>query len=364
MAVPTGQRRRRTPTSGRSDQRFDFCGHPSTRSALGLAKPCERFGTTQPPLTRRRPRDAGWLSSHRQRNSQAISKLCLTAEQARDGRRSSTPATKHSTNRERNSCARALRGVFEIILRSRDGLNVKKLSDAQIRAAVFAAASVTRDEAEEDILRSNPTKNIVIISTPTMVNAAKYNSIRKLRVSDAVYETVAYAAPPEDTVKGVIFRIPSYDATEDITRSLVYKKNPTILQARRMDNTNSVVIIIEGKREDDGKGKRRTGILRTTEGYRDRSESRQGHFKDSEEDGKRIRSMTDHMHRQQEDDIAPGPSVECNQVAGNDESPAPDPESHEGTETTQLRRPRQGLEASQRQNGELGTDGLPFESSI
>ncbi|XP_077528376.1 uncharacterized protein LOC144140039, partial [Haemaphysalis longicornis] len=197
--------------------------------------------------------DAGWLSSHRQRNSRAISKLCLTTEQpARGGRRSSTPATKLFTKRSRNSqpprAPQLPKEDIKIILRPRDGLNVKKLSDAQIRDAVFAAASVTRDEAEEDILRSNPTKNIVIISTPTMANTEKYNSIRKLRVGDAVYETVAYAAAPEDTVKGVIHRIPSYDTAEDITRSLVYKKNPTILQARRMGNTNSVVIIFEGKR--------------------------------------------------------------------------------------------------------------------
>lgn len=359
--------------------------------------------------------DAGWLSSHRQRNSRAISKLCLTTEQpARDGRRSSTPATKLSTKRSRNSqpprAPQLPKEDIKIILRPRDGLNVKKLSDAQIRDAVFAAASVTGDEAEEDILRSNPTKNIVIISTPTMANAEKYNSIRKLRVGDAVYETVAYAAAPEDTVKGVIHRIPSYDTADDITRSLVYKKNPTILQARRMGNTNSVVIIFEGKRvphfvyyrgaeyrcllhkkkhevcdscgklghrsdvcpapedkickgcgernpgedhpcdpkcalcgkdhstgdktcqqrfrtpfllkqrqweklkrqrqqqeqsprnnhqrssslhqEEYGTGKRRTGILRTTEDYRDRSESTQGHCKDSEEDGKRSRSSS------------------------------------------------------------------------
>ncbi|KAH9361160.1 hypothetical protein HPB48_003022 [Haemaphysalis longicornis] len=174
--------------------------------------------------------DAGWLSSHRQRNSRAISKLCLTAEQLATARRSSTPATKHSTKRSRNSqpprAPQLPKEDIKIIPRPRDGLNVKKLSDAQIRDAVFAAASFTRDEAEEDILQSNPTKNIVIISTPTMVNAEKYNSIRKLRVGDAVYETVAYAAPPEDTVKAVIHRIPSYDTAEDITRSMVYNKNP------------------------------------------------------------------------------------------------------------------------------------------
>lgn len=195
--------------------------------------------------------DAGWLSSHRQRNSRAVSKLRLTPEQARDSRRSSTPLGR-STKRTRNSqpprAPQLPKEHIKIILRPRDGLDVRKLSDAHIRDAVFTAANIVPREAEEDILRTNPTKNIVLISTPTMANAEKYNSIRKLRVDDTIYETTAYAAPPEDTVKGVIHHIPSYDTADDITRSLVYKKNPTILQARRMGKTNSVVIIFEGKR--------------------------------------------------------------------------------------------------------------------
>ncbi|KAH9378661.1 hypothetical protein HPB48_008503 [Haemaphysalis longicornis] len=49
------------------------------------------------------------------------------------------------------------------------------------------------------------------------------------------------------------------------------------------------------------------------------------------------------MHRQQEDDTAPGPSLGGNlQVAGKDESPAPDPEPPEGTETTQATSPTAG----------------------
>ncbi|KAH7977653.1 hypothetical protein HPB49_003140 [Dermacentor silvarum] len=52
----------------------------------------------------------------------------------------------------------------------------------------------------------------------------------------------ASLASSTDTSKGVIPNIPHYDTAEDITKSLIYKKNPTILQARRMGNTNSVII--------------------------------------------------------------------------------------------------------------------------
>ncbi|KAH7953312.1 hypothetical protein HPB49_007027 [Dermacentor silvarum] len=37
--------------------------------------------------------------------------------------------------------------------------------------------------------------------------------------------------------------IPDYDTAVDITKSFIYNNNPTILQARRMGNTNSVIIL-------------------------------------------------------------------------------------------------------------------------
>lgn len=80
-----------------------------------------------------------------------------------------------------------------------------------------------------------------------MERAAKYNAIKELPIGEQIHEVTAYAAPPEDTTKGVIHNIPASDSDEDISRSLVYKRNPTILQARRMGRTNSVVIVFEGE---------------------------------------------------------------------------------------------------------------------
>lgn len=149
--------------------------------------------------------DAECLSSHRQCNSRAVSKPCLTPEQARDSRRSSAPlerSTKRTRNLQLPRAPQLPKEHIKIILSPRDGLDVKKLSDTHIRDAVFTAADIAPRKAEEDILQTNPTKNIVIISTPTMANAEKYNSIRKLQVDDSIYEATAYAAPPEDSQRG------------------------------------------------------------------------------------------------------------------------------------------------------------------
>ncbi|KAG0412357.1 hypothetical protein HPB47_010497 [Ixodes persulcatus] len=127
----------------------------------------------------------------------------------------------------------------------REGLDVTKVSSARLRDAVFCAICLKEHEADGGLLRVNPEKNLIVTSTPSMDRAKKYNSISKICIASKTYKVTGYAAPPEDTAKEVIHNIPDYDTAEDITRSLVYKKNPTIIQAQRMGRSNSAVIVFE-----------------------------------------------------------------------------------------------------------------------
>ncbi|KAM7290262.1 hypothetical protein ISCGN_026909 [Ixodes scapularis] len=153
------------------------------------------------------------------------------------------PRQRHRKQRQQPALPRE---DIKIILRPREGLDVTKVSSARLRDGVFCAIGLKEQDAEGDLLRVNPEKNIIVTSTPSMDRAKKYNPISKICIADKTYEVTAYAAPPEDTAKGVIHNIPDYDTAEDITRSLVYNKNPTILQAQRMGKTNSAVIVFEG----------------------------------------------------------------------------------------------------------------------
>lgn len=199
--------------------------------------------------------DAGWLTSHRRRNSRALSRLGSPTKNSAGNLAAGcgTPA-RPPQGQESHRLPKRLRQPrlpkedIKIVIRPRDGLDVTKVSDAQLRDSVFCAAEIPSSQVSEDILRSDSHQNIIIVSTPALARAEKYNKIRELRIGDACYATCAYIAPPEDTSKGVIHDIPSYDTAEDITRSLVYSKNPTVLQARRMGKTNSVIIVFEGQR--------------------------------------------------------------------------------------------------------------------
>lgn len=55
-----------------------------------------------------------------------------------------------------------------------------------------------------------------------------------------------YFTLPENTSKSVIHNTLDYDTQKDITKSLLYEKNPRTLQARHMGKTNLVVIVFEG----------------------------------------------------------------------------------------------------------------------
>ncbi|KAG0416384.1 hypothetical protein HPB47_006464, partial [Ixodes persulcatus] len=196
--------------------------------------------------------EAGWLVSHRQRGTRALNKLGLTAtstakNDAGGRTENRKPRQRHRKQRQQPALPRE---DIKVILRPREGLDVTKVSSARLRDGVFCAIGLKEQEAEGDLLRVNPEKNIIVTSTPSMNRAKKYNSISKICIAGKTYEVTAYAAPPEDTAKGVIHNIPDYDTAEDITRSLVYNKNPTILQAQRIGKTNSAVIVFEGNKWD------------------------------------------------------------------------------------------------------------------
>ncbi|KAH8032108.1 hypothetical protein HPB51_023218 [Rhipicephalus microplus] len=86
----------------------------------------------------------------------------------------------------------------------------------------------------------------MIMSTPSLANAKEYSNIEEIMTNEKSYATAAYVTAPKNTSKGVIHGIPKYGNQEDIEKSLVNQRNRTILRARRMGLTDSVVIVFEG----------------------------------------------------------------------------------------------------------------------
>ncbi|KAG0421412.1 hypothetical protein HPB47_002672 [Ixodes persulcatus] len=145
--------------------------------------------------------EAGWLVSHRQRGTRALNKLGLTAtstakNDAGGRTENRKPRQRHRKQRQQPALPRE---DIKVILRPREGLDVTKVSSARLRDGVFCAIGLKDQEAEGDLLRVNPEKNILVTSTQSMDRAKKYNSISKICIAGKTYEVTAYAAPPEDT---------------------------------------------------------------------------------------------------------------------------------------------------------------------
>ncbi|XP_075534351.1 uncharacterized protein LOC142568178 [Dermacentor variabilis] len=192
--------------------------------------------------------EAGWLVSHRKQRQTTQASSLPIHDSLRATASARTKSTQQSALRPRAPRQPRLpKNDIKIVIRPRDGFNVSKLGDAQIRDSILQITGITTKEAEDDIYRSCMDNNVIVVSTPIMSNAEKYCRIRSLPIGAVRYAATAYVTPPDDTAKGVIHNIPAYDTEEDITNSLVYKKNPTILQARRMGSTNSVLIVFDGK---------------------------------------------------------------------------------------------------------------------
>ncbi|KAH7965958.1 hypothetical protein HPB49_012310 [Dermacentor silvarum] len=195
--------------------------------------------------------DAGWMESHRQRRAKiwrtSTSRLEKTT---RTGTRTQNRGKPHAVGHaiastHKHAAARITKRRHQNYFTTKEGLNVSKTSHVSLRDNILNAAGIHVNDAIIDTLRTNNFKNIIIISTPDMARAKRYNGIKAIVIQGKRYEIMAYATSPEDTAKGVIHNIPEAESEEDITKSLVNIRNPTILQARRMGKTTSVVIVFK-----------------------------------------------------------------------------------------------------------------------
>lgn len=100
------------------------------------------------------------------------------------------------------------RDAIKIVLRPRGGLNVAKTGLVEVTATVRAAAGVTKDSGNGDILCINAQQNIVVISTAVEERATQYGRISEVKIKGQKHEVCAYRTAPHDTVKGVIRGIP------------------------------------------------------------------------------------------------------------------------------------------------------------
>lgn len=199
---------------------------------------------------------AGWVLPRRRaaaRQQGPASQASPTGESAAKASSNSTTARTHFARRVNAMLAKSARmpasiprNEHKIIVRPRGGLHAGRVRATELMTAIMAATGITRDEALRDTICPNVQQNIIVVSTPCEVRAAKYAQLQALRVSDQEYEVYAYQAAPDGTAKGVIHGIAREDTLEEIRANVVNEYNPLALDAHRIGNSSAVIVLFQG----------------------------------------------------------------------------------------------------------------------
>ncbi|KAG0415977.1 hypothetical protein HPB47_006853 [Ixodes persulcatus] len=140
-----------------------------------------------------------------------------------------------------------VRGDTKIIVRPRGGLDLRRVSEVALAAAVKNAAGVELPAASEDLVCINGTQNVIVISCSCKERARKYVGITALKMGDTLHEARAYATVPEGCAKGVIRGIPLTHTRKQIEEALLGPRNPSLIAAERIGSSGAVIVVFEGE---------------------------------------------------------------------------------------------------------------------
>ncbi|KAH9364748.1 hypothetical protein HPB48_014881 [Haemaphysalis longicornis] len=79
-----------------------------------------------------------------------------------------------------------------------------------------------------------------------MENAKAYVQLKQLQIGGKTYRAAAYLAAQENTCKGVVREVGLMHTDEDLEKMFVNERNPTILYAKRIKNSKTVVLLFNG----------------------------------------------------------------------------------------------------------------------
>ncbi|KAH7983242.1 hypothetical protein HPB52_010412 [Rhipicephalus sanguineus] len=134
----------------------------------------------------------------------------------------------------------------KIIVRPRDGLDLRKTSCYGISTAIFTAAGITAIQASSDLVCPNVVQNIVVVCTEKEDNARKILALKNIRVNGKEHEVAVYAAAEGNYVKGVIRNVERDIGDTELERLIVHQGNPSVRGVKRIKDTGSVVVLFDG----------------------------------------------------------------------------------------------------------------------
>ncbi|KAH6936336.1 hypothetical protein HPB50_016197 [Hyalomma asiaticum] len=174
--------------------------------------------------------DPGWTQVTRRRRRANATEVAAKEETrprsaTRRGGRSIVSKVLRASKRPRLP-----RDDIKIVVRPKDGLDIRKTCGTSLDEAIGQEAGV----ADEEVITicPNPTQNILVISTPDEKTATKIAKIKFLTINGKKHETNAYVSAPEQMAKGIVRNIPLMYTQDQLLNALVNTRNPSLTYAK------------------------------------------------------------------------------------------------------------------------------------
>lgn len=135
---------------------------------------------------------------------------------------------------------------FKIVIRPKDGLDLKKQHAATLSDSLLSTARLTWKQAHLRV-RVDHDQNIMTVSTPHEQVARALSTVTQLKIQDKTYGVSLYGLYPHDSCKGVIHDVPDHYTPEDILGDL-WLPGYEFVACRRLGKTSSVVVTILGSK--------------------------------------------------------------------------------------------------------------------
>ncbi|KAH8037259.1 hypothetical protein HPB51_009702 [Rhipicephalus microplus] len=108
------------------------------------------------------------------------------------------------------------------------------------------AAQLVLSVTEDDIICPNSMQNIFVVSTPSATNAAAYSRVTEILLTDQRHPVTGYLSPVGITSRGVIRGVATDFDDAALNRMLIQPRNSSLLGARRIKSTETVILIFNG----------------------------------------------------------------------------------------------------------------------
>ncbi|KAH8028002.1 hypothetical protein HPB51_012291 [Rhipicephalus microplus] len=129
-----------------------------------------------------------------------------------------------------------------VVVRPGGGLDVRK--SRKIKLSLLLAARLPPTAADADIVCTNDTENIFVISTQRTANAEAHANVREIALMEQRYPVSAYVAAPGSTSRGVVRGVEANLPDWKLRRLFLTLHNPVLLSVRRIKKTTVILLFV------------------------------------------------------------------------------------------------------------------------